>query len=92
MQNTFFGGNEKSITFVARCLMEVKEYRGVGELFSKKNKKVENKFCRKEKNIYFCNPQMKSGQFIKIKGEYVRGVKKFIFKKRLKKLKINFAE
>jgi hypothetical protein len=40
-------------------LIEVKEYVGVEKIFSKKDKKVENKFCGEEKNIYFCDPQMK---------------------------------
>jgi hypothetical protein len=74
-------------------LIEVEEYVGVVKLFSKKIKKVENKFCRMKKNIYFCTPQMKSADSsLRLKKEYVRGRKRFIFKKKLKKLKINFAE
>jgi hypothetical protein len=81
-QNTFFGGIKKSITFVARCLIEVWECRGVENIFSKKIKKVENKFCGEEKNIYFCDPQMKiADSSLRLKKEYVRRRKRFIFKK-----------
>jgi hypothetical protein len=63
-------------------LIEVEEYVGVEKIFSKKDKKVENKFCGEEKNIYFCNPQMKSADSsLRLKKEYVRGRKRFIFKK-----------